>query len=78
MQEKREKRAVKTVVVSMVREYKLTEKECAVCGKTFLGTKKKRYCSRACQNKAYYERHRERLAAEQREAYRQQKATPKK
>ena len=40
-----------------VRHIVLEEKKCFVCGKGFEGVKKWRYCSRACQAKANYERH---------------------
>jgi endogenous inhibitor of DNA gyrase (YacG/DUF329 family) len=39
------------------RRLELQEKQCPVCGKTFEGVKKRKYCSRACQSKADYERH---------------------
>ena len=34
----------------------LSEKECPVCGNTFMGTAKKRYDTTACQQKANYQR----------------------
>ena len=45
------------VPVSFVRRFQLEEKTCPQCGKQFEGVKKRKYCSRACQAKADYERH---------------------
>ncbi len=60
--------------VTKARTITEVEKTCGVCGKTFWGWAHQRYCGRACQNKAYYQRNRERLTAEKREAYHQHKA----
>jgi hypothetical protein len=57
-----------------VRHYQLTEKACPVCRTTFLGTKKKTYCSRPCQNRADYGRHAEARREHRREYHRQQRA----
>jgi len=48
---------VKEIPVSFVRRMQLVEKACAVCGRTFTGTKKSVYCSLVCKNRANYERH---------------------
>lgn len=53
----KKKENVREVAISFVRRIRLEEKPCPVCGSKFTGTKKSRYCSRACQNKAHYERH---------------------
>lgn len=39
------------------RRVTLEEKTCPICGKTFEGVKIRKFCSRACQNRADYERH---------------------
>jgi len=51
------KEKTKKVNVSYVRTLRLEEKTCPVCGKIFEGVKIRKFCSRACQNKADYERH---------------------
>ena len=56
MAEKR-KPGVMKITVSFVRKLPLIEKQCAVCGKTFTGTKKSAYCSTACKSRASYARH---------------------
>ena len=48
---------MKEIPVSFVRRMQLVEKSCAVCGRTFTGTKKSVYCSQICKNRANYERH---------------------
>jgi hypothetical protein len=35
------------------------ERVCVVCGKTFQGTARAKYCSRACEGRAFYQRHKE-------------------
>ena len=68
MAEKR-KQKVKEVAVSFVRKLPLIEKQCAVCGKTFAGIKKSKYCSLACGNKAAYQRHAEQRRKERMAKY---------
>lgn len=65
---------VREVSVSLIRRFALTEKECPVCGKTFKGTKKARYCSSSCRNRAHYLRHAEQYRQNRKEIYRKQKA----
>ena len=36
---------------------------CLTCGETFAGTLQALYCSRACRQRAYYQRHREQVYA---------------
>jgi len=48
---------VKEIELTVTRTLTLEEKTCLVCGKTFWGVGIKRYCTRACQNRAHYERH---------------------
>jgi hypothetical protein len=51
---------------------------CAMCGKAVVATTagrfKKRYCSPACTQRAYWHRNRERLNQQQRERYQQRRA----
>ena len=56
-----------------VRHMILEEKKCLVCGKAFEGVKKRRYCSRACQAKANYERHANEYRKARTEKYHQEK-----
>jgi hypothetical protein len=50
------------------------EAACAFCGRRFEGTTRRRYCSRSCANKAYYQAHKATIRDRQREAYRRRKA----
>jgi len=50
--------------------------KCAYCGKEFEGTARRRYCSRSCANKRYYESHKVTIRQRQREAYRRRKGLP--
>ena len=63
---------VKEIKVSFVRQLWLEEKTCIICGQKFTDTKKSKYCGKACQNKAFYERHSEELRKQQREKYREE------
>jgi len=45
------------VAYSYTRRVPLIEKRCLKCGRSFVGVKQKKYCSRACQSQADYERH---------------------
>jgi hypothetical protein len=56
-----------------VRRLKIEQKSCLRCGKVFEGIKKQRYCSRACQAKADYDRHAEQYRKARRERYQEQK-----
>ena len=60
-------------VITVERRLKLSERTCAVCGHTFEGWGRARFCSRACQNRWDYEQHAEQRRAERRERYRRQK-----
>ena len=55
------------------RRLRLEGKTCPVCGKKFEGVKKRRYCSRACQAKADYERHAEEYRQRRVEKYHAEK-----
>jgi endogenous inhibitor of DNA gyrase (YacG/DUF329 family) len=61
------------VPVSFVRRFRLEEKTCPQCGKKFEGVKKRKYCSRACQAKADYERHADEYRKARVEKYRSAK-----
>lgn len=58
MRKKKERVMEQTVTVSYTytRRVRLEEKTCPQCGKTFEGVTKRKYCRRACQAKADYER----------------------
>lgn len=56
------------------RRVALVEKTCPVCGKTFEGVKIRKFCGRACQNRADYERHGEEYRQARMERYRAEKS----
>ena len=60
-------------VITVERRLKLTERTCAVCGRTFDGWGRARFCSRPCQNRWDYGLHAERRRESRRERYRRQK-----
>jgi tRNA(Ile2) C34 agmatinyltransferase TiaS len=60
----------------IVRREPLLPKVCPVCGQTFEGLGRRRYCGRACAQHAAYERHAEVRKAARRERYQQLKHTP--
>jgi predicted nucleic acid-binding Zn ribbon protein len=64
--------------MAYVRHMILEEKKCLVCGKVFEGVKKRRYCSRACQAKANYERHADEYRKARVEKYQAEKKTARK
>ena len=68
---------VKEVPVSFVRRFQLTKKICPVCGKSFMGTKKAKYDSSACQQKANYARHAEKYRTQKLEKYHAEKKVTK-
>ena len=51
----------------------LVDKACPVCGGGFRGLGRRRYCSRQCQQRAYYVRRADERRAARRERYRSQK-----
>ena len=67
---------VKEVTVSFVRRLKLEDKTCPQCGKAFEGVKKRKYCSRACQAKADYDRNAETYRLARMRRYQEQKERP--
>lgn len=69
----KKKEQVKEIEVSFVRRLRLEEKACVVCGQKFTGTKKSKYCGKACQNKAFYERHGAELRRQRVKKYREEK-----
>ena len=70
---KQRRSATKEVEIRFTRRYKLTAKMCLVCSKTFMGSRKAKYDSISCQQKANYQRHGEAYKARKRENYRTQK-----
>ncbi len=62
-----------SVSYTYTRRLRLEEKICPQCGKTFTGVKKRKYCSRACQAKADYERHAEEYRQRRVEKYHAEK-----
>ncbi len=60
-------------VITVERRLQLTERTCAVCGRTFEGWGRARFCSRTCQNRWDYAQHAEQRRAERRERCRRQK-----
>jgi hypothetical protein len=58
---------------SFVRKVKQVEKRCPVCHTLFWGATISRYCSRACQQKANYDRHAETYRKERMKRYRAEK-----
>lgn len=70
----KKKEQVKEIEVSFVRRLRLEEKTCVICSQKFTGTKKSKYCGKACQNKAFYERHSKELRKQRREKYQQEVA----
>ena len=68
----------KEMTVTVTRHYKLVEKVCPGCGKTFWGPKVRVYCSSrgACASRANYQRHAPERRAERLRKYYQQKEQP--
>jgi hypothetical protein len=64
---------VKIVEVTMTRRIPLEEKICPQCGKRFEGAKLARFCSKACANKASYQRHAETTREKRMAKYYQEK-----
>ncbi len=58
------------VAYSYTRRVPLIEKSCLNCGNSFVGVKQKKYCSRACQSQADYNRHAEQYRQIRMERYR--------
>ncbi len=48
-------------------------KQCAHCGREFVGLRRAKYCSQACAVDGYWDRNREDLNRKRRERYRRQK-----
>ena len=72
-----QKNSQKVKIVHIERRIPLEAKNCLHCGKRFEGIKKARYCSRACVQKASYERNIEARRKGRMEAYYAQKAAKK-
>jgi len=75
MSKKKEKVLEQTIHVtySYTRRVPLVEKRCPQCGRSFVGVKQKKYCSRACQAKADYEHHAEQYRKARMEKYHAEK-----
>ena len=58
---------------SFTRVVKQVEQTCPVCARTFWGASIRRYCSRACRQRANYARHAEEYRQERMERYHRQK-----
>jgi len=56
------------------RRLRLTPRTCAMCGQSFLGWGRARFCGPACRRGWDYRRHAEKRRATRRERYRRQKA----
>jgi ribosomal protein S27AE len=57
----------------ITRRIPLAEKVCPQCGKTFMGSKTRLYCSRGCTQKARYWRNPDNYRQKRLESYRRQK-----
>ena len=75
MPKKKEKVLEQTIHVAYTytRRVPLVEKRCLQCGRSFVGVKQKKYCSRACQSKADYETHADQYRKTRMEKYRAEK-----
>jgi hypothetical protein len=56
-----------------VREVPTEARSCAICSAAFQGAGRQRYCGKACERRAYYERHADAVKAKRRARYRDQK-----
>ena len=63
----------KSRVVEVMKRVTVEWKACTQCGKKFEGLKKARYCSKACANKADYQRHAEQRRRQRTEKYHAEK-----
>jgi hypothetical protein len=70
---RKKKETVREIPVSFIRRLRVEEKKCPVCGQLFMGVKKAKYCSRACLNKADYQKHADARREERRDKYRNNK-----
>jgi hypothetical protein len=41
----------------LANQRRMVEGKCKVCGTTFIGTRKKKFCSHTCAQRDYYARH---------------------
>jgi hypothetical protein len=69
----RKKPEERVVEVIVKRRIRLEQKTCKQCGTTFLGSKRKQYCSRACVEKAAYWRNPDAYRQSRLRSYRRQK-----
>jgi hypothetical protein len=61
-------------VVMVTRREPLVDKPCPVCGMTFVGLNRQRYCGRPCASRAAYLRHAEARKEARRQRYRDRRA----
>ena len=66
---------VKKVTITYTREVNLVDKTCVVCGNTFTGVKKSKYCSNACKQRANYEKNGAAYRQARVEKYRKEKGS---
>ena len=67
------KQAVKIVKVTLERHIPLERNNCLRCGKSFLGSKLKKYCSRSCVRKASYWRNPDGYRQSRKKSYKKKK-----
>lgn len=60
-------------VIMVQRRLVLTPRTCAMCGRSFEGWGRQRFCSKPCQRHWDYRQHVEKRRATRRERYRRQK-----
>ena len=58
------------------RHLRLTERQCAMCGKVFLGWGRGRFCSDRCRQRSSYAKHAENRREKRRARYARQKEQP--
>ena len=58
-------------VIIVQRHERLVDKTCPVCGRTFTGLTRQRYCSQSCASRAAYLRHAEVRREARRRRYRE-------
>jgi len=67
--------SVQVQTFTVTRKILLEEKVCSQCGKRVLGRKNKKFCSRACVQKATYEKHGDEYRKARMEKYHAEKKT---
>jgi tRNA(Ile2) C34 agmatinyltransferase TiaS len=72
---KKQGSAVQIQTFTVTRKVRLEEKVCPQCGTRFMGRLNKKFCSRACVQKASYETHGEKRRTSRRAKYHEEKRT---